>query len=752
MAKLTTEQTMLRAKSHEKKGEVDQARLLYKTILDSFPNNKRAQQALAGLNEPKSVVSNKGINPPQDQLNALLELYNEGQLSAAVDKAQLLVLDFPSSFVLWNILGAANKGLGRTEDAASAFKRVTELNPTYADGFNNLGATLQDQGKLDEAIAAYNKALSIKPDHAAAHNNLGNTLQDQGKFNDAIGSYQRALKIKPDYAEAHNNMGNVLKDQGKFEETIEAYQRALKFKPDYAEAHNNMGIVLKDQSKIEDAIGSYQRALKFKPDYADAHYNMGVTLQHQGKLNDAIEAYQRALKIKPDYAEAHNNMGIALQDQSKFKDAIEAYQCALKINPDYAEAHNNMGIALQDQCKFEDAIEAYQRALKIKPDYAEAHNNMGNVLKDQGKFEETIEAYQRALKFKPDYAETHYNMGVVLKDQGKLDEAIEAYKRALKIKPDYAEAHNNMGQALLMNYDFTKGFRSWEWRWKTKQNIGKELASSKPKWEGQKGRRVLLWAEQGIGTEIMFASLIPELNVFCSKLIVQCDKRLIPLFERSFSPNIIYQSKQGSTQETEYDFQISNASLAEILRISLDSFPKPSGAYLQCKKSKSDELRKLISKNGARKLIGISWHSASVIQGASHRNVALEQLAGHLCDNGTEIVSLQYGDISEQISQLKQSSGINVTEVKEIDNHNDIDGLAALISACDLVVSIDNVTAHLAGALGVDTKVLLPFSPDWRWGVKQPSSYWHSSLQLYHQHRPNEWEEVFVELRKGLRN
>ena len=232
MAKLTTEQTILRAKSHEKKGEVDQARLLYKTILDAFPNNKRAQQALAVLNEPKSVVSNKGTNPPQDQLDALVELYNKGQLSAAVEKAQLLVSDFPSSFLLWNIFGAANKGLGRTEDAASAFKRVTELNPTYADGFSNLGVTLQEQGKLDEAIAACNKALSIKPDYAEAYNNMGNALQAQGKLDEAIAAYNKALSIKPDYADAWSNGADALEKWNKLKELDLWLARAFQiFKP-----------------------------------------------------------------------------------------------------------------------------------------------------------------------------------------------------------------------------------------------------------------------------------------------------------------------------------------------------------------------------------------------------------------------------------------------------------------------------------------------------------------------------------------
>ena len=232
MAKLTTEQTMLRAKSHEKKGEVNQARLLYKTILDTFSNNKRAQQALAALKEPKSVVSNKGTNPPQDQLDALVALYNKGQLSAAVEKAQLLVSDFPSSFLLWNIFGAANKGLGRTEDAASAFKRVTELNPTYADGFSNLGVTLQEQGKLDEAIAACNKALSIKPDYAEAYNNMGNALQAQGKLDEAIAAYNKALSIKPDYADAWSNGADALEKWNKLKELDLWLARAFQiFKP-----------------------------------------------------------------------------------------------------------------------------------------------------------------------------------------------------------------------------------------------------------------------------------------------------------------------------------------------------------------------------------------------------------------------------------------------------------------------------------------------------------------------------------------
>ena len=205
MAKISVDQVLLKAKSHAKKGEIEDAKKLYQSVLQPFPKNVRAQQGLTALNKPKQNDAAQAV--PQEIIDRLLALYNKGQLTAVVEQAKALTEQYPEAFIVWNVLGAANKGLGRTEDAANSFKRVTELNPTYAAGFNNLGVTLQAQGKLDEAIAAYNKALSIKPDYADAYNNMGAALQEQGKLDEAIAAYNKALSIKPDYADAYSNMG-----------------------------------------------------------------------------------------------------------------------------------------------------------------------------------------------------------------------------------------------------------------------------------------------------------------------------------------------------------------------------------------------------------------------------------------------------------------------------------------------------------------------------------------------------------------
>ena len=483
MAKLSVDQVLLKARSYVKKGEIEEAQKLYQMVLQAFPENKRAQQGLAAVGKSKQTIDVQG--PPPETVNQLVNLYNQGQLAVVVEQATSLTEQYPEAFIVWNILGAANKGLNQVADASKAFRKVTELNPDYADGYNNLGFVLQDQGRFDEAIASYTKALALKPNHVDAYFNMGTALQDQGRLDEAIGAYKKALSLKPDYAEAYNNignaiqgqgmldeaietykkalaikpdfaeayinMGNTLKDQGKLDEAIEALNKALSLNPDHAGAYNNMGNALQEKGKFDEAIASYTKALSLKPDYAEAYNNMGATFKNQGKLDEATEALNKALAIKPDYADAHNNMGNTLKDQGKLDEAIEALNKAIAIKPDYAGAHNNMGNALQEKDMLDAAFTSYTKALAIKPDYADAYNNMGNTLKDQGKLDEAVASYSKALSLKPDHAEAHHNMGAALQEQGKLDKAIEAYKEALAIKPDYAEAHRNL--SLLIKYD-----------------------------------------------------------------------------------------------------------------------------------------------------------------------------------------------------------------------------------------------------------------------------------------------------------
>jgi tetratricopeptide (TPR) repeat protein len=243
LAKLSVEQALAKAKSHIKRGEVAEAQTLYATILQAFPNNKKAQHGLAALGRGQRSVTEKV--PPQLVIDQLINLYNRGKLDVVIENAQNLTAQYPDSAALWNLMGASAAQIGQLGQAVLAFKRVLAIKPDSAEAYNNMGNALKEQDELEEAIKSYINALAIKPDYAEAYNNMGVVLQEQGKLEEALNFYIRSLAIKPDYAEAYNNMGNALKEQGKLEESLDSYVTALAIKPDYAEAYNNMGVALK---------------------------------------------------------------------------------------------------------------------------------------------------------------------------------------------------------------------------------------------------------------------------------------------------------------------------------------------------------------------------------------------------------------------------------------------------------------------------------------------------------------------------
>ena len=299
MARLSVDKALLKAKSHAKKGESEEAQKLYQAVLQAFPKNRRAQQGLVSLNKFKQPAITQG--PPQETINQLIKAYNQGQLAVVVEQAQFLTEQYPDAFFVWNILGAAHMGLGKTVQASAAFKKVIELDPKYEDGFSNLGIALKEQGKLEEAIASFNKALSLNPDAFFVWNHLGVAYNGLAKFVEASAAFKKVTELDPKYADGFSNLGIILQKQGKLEEAIASFNKALSLNPDYAEAYNNMGDALAERGKLKEAIEFFKKALSFKPDYAQAYYNMGNTFKDQGKLEEALAALKKAISLKSDF-------------------------------------------------------------------------------------------------------------------------------------------------------------------------------------------------------------------------------------------------------------------------------------------------------------------------------------------------------------------------------------------------------------------------------------------------------------------
>ncbi|WP_443642949.1 tetratricopeptide repeat protein [Candidatus Levibacter sp. Uisw_134_01] len=251
-ANLSVEQSLMKAKSYSKKGDLAEAQKLYETILKNFSNNIRAQQGLASLNKYKQ--NNVIQNPPQESVNQLVNLYNQGQMETVIKQAEGLTAQYPGAYVVWNILGASREEIGMFDESIYAYKKAIFLKSDFADAHFNMGVALKNQGKLDEAIEAYKKSISLKPSRAEAYNNMGDTLYSQGKLDEAIEAYKKSISLKPDYAEAYYNMGLALHYLNKLDEAIEVYKKSISLKPDFAEAHYNLGFTLLKSGRLKEGL------------------------------------------------------------------------------------------------------------------------------------------------------------------------------------------------------------------------------------------------------------------------------------------------------------------------------------------------------------------------------------------------------------------------------------------------------------------------------------------------------------------
>ena len=291
------DQAIKMAKKYTENDSTEEAKAIYNDILRVFPKNKKALEGIKFLSGRRHLKGQTVQDPPESQVKFLVKLCVQEQFKESKKQALQLLYKFPSSFILHNIVGAANQGLGELDEAIESYREAISINPNFAEAYYNMGNVLHEQNKLLEAVSSLKKAVSIKPNYSEAFNNMGNALQDLGKLEEAIQAYNTAIRINPNFAEALNNMGVALRAYGKLKEAIQAYNQALSIRSDYVEALNNKGNAYKDQGRLEKAIDVYKKAISFRPDYIEAWSNGA----------DALEKWNRLEQLELWLAKAFSN-------------------------------------------------------------------------------------------------------------------------------------------------------------------------------------------------------------------------------------------------------------------------------------------------------------------------------------------------------------------------------------------------------------------------------------------------------------
>ncbi len=540
----------------------------------------------------------------------------------------------------------------------------------------------------------------------------GMAQQQSQDYENARRSFEQSVDLDPDNADAHRRLGIMLaRDSQSYAASVRHLERALTLNPAIENGWIDLGTVYYFQRDLVKAGASFRAALAADPDSVIARLNLGVVLKDSGRLEEALGHLRRVYDLAPEAEGTLRNLLATLIESDLCDEALSVAAGAVQRNPSSYEAHKYHGLAHQ---KLHDPVRAFV-------------------------------CYDTALKMRADDAELHDHRGVAFLELGRLPEAIECYERALALQPDFALSAFHRALTRLLLADYRNGWDDYELRQLNRDYAQRPVVF--PRWDGSSlaGRTLLIYREQGLGDEIMFASCLPQLIAAAGHCIIECEPRLLDLFRRSFPAATVYASTPDGSlpqeiAERDIDLSIPAGSILRFLRRDLGDFPRHNG-YLKADPARVALWRERLSQLGPGLKVGVSWAGGVRKTRRALRSLPLDRWLPILQTPGARFISLQYtADAGAAIAALRDRHGIGIEHWAEaIDDYEET---AALVCALDLVVSVCTAVIHLGGALGRPVWVMAPYSPEWRYGFSGDTMPWYPSVRVFRQPAFGEWEPV----------
>lgn len=485
--------------------------------------------------------------------------------------------------------------------------------------------------------------------------------------------------------------------------------------------------------------------------------NQALIFIQSGNCSGAQLLLKQIIKASPNHSEALRLSAVISAQEGNDDLALEMIKKAILADKRNGIAYSNRGNIQLSLGMLSEAISSYEIAIKLSPSYAEAYSNLGNAYQELGENIKAIDLYKRAISIDSNNPEFFCNLGNAYWKLDLLIDARKNYERSIELASGHANSLHNLAHLDLREFNFSEGWGRYEARWfASDQDKPKEINSSKPRWDGlPRNGRLFIWAEQGIGDQILYSSMLKDLERYPQTKIVSVDKKLMPIFQRSF-PAIRIVDKDIEIPEEDYDEQIPMGSLGRILRSSAESFVGAKFPYLLPKLPQTYDLGLNKSAEGDIQC-GISWKSSRAKLGVN-KSIPILSLAPLLSIKGINFINLQYGDVGDEISIAGDDLGVHIQIIEDINLYDDIDGLISILEACNIVVTTSNSTAHLAGALGKETLLLLPCgnSRFWYWHDIDNVSLWYPSIRIFKQEERGNWlkpiqaVKAYLEDRFGL--
>ena len=495
------------------------------------------------------------------------------------------------------------------------------------------------------------------------------------------------------------------------------------------------------------AVVLLQEVLQSDRKNVDALSMLGMIRARQGSYPEAAALLGDALKRSPRDADVHNNLGLVMQALGRHDEAIVSFETAIRIDSRQPLARYNLACTLQLLNLHHKAVRSFDLALELAPGDADAFNNRGNSLQALNRYVEAIASYDRALELRPVFAEALSNRGNALQATKRNQEAIDSYRRAIGIKADYADARFNLGVAQLRLGDFDAGWRGYEWRWARDDHAGQKRDFPQPQWSGEEeiaGKTILLHAEQGLGDTIQFARFATMVAKRGARVVLEVQPALKSLMSGITGVDAVV--ARGDTLP-EFDMQCPLLSLPFALNLKPEHFSADK-AYLAAPSGMTsivkDKWQSLVGAEPGRR-VGIAWSGNRENVNDFNRSIALENLLPLLATADTRWFSLQK-DLRTGDAELLARHPEIVDCRNELVNFAD----AGMVEHLDLVITVDTVVAHLAGAMGKPVWILLPFCADWRWLENRDDSPWYPGARLFRQTAIGDWGGVIKRVQDQL--
>lgn len=483
-------------------------------------------------------------------------------------------------------------------------------------------------------------------------------------------------------------------------------------------------------------------------------FDAGLAAYAAADFATAIACFTRAIEHRHDDADAHNNLGMSHLRAGRSDDAMDAFVLATHFRPHFPQAFYNMALVALQRRDFDEVVRCLERALGLDPAFVAAHNTLGYVLTHQtGDFERGAAHIRKALAITPADPDVLCNYSAVLAQEGRAADALEVCQGLLASHPQMHEARLNRALAQLKLGRFGEAWSDYEARKLARGNYVPR-ALPLPEWRGEPlhGQKLLIYAEQGLGDQIMFASCVPDVLKLAESCLIECAPPLAALFTRSFAPAIVIEQTDDANLARRAlaagaTYQAAVGSLPAQVRRRRAEFPDHAG-FLRGDPLRIDYWKGRLDALGPGLKVGISWAGGAPSTRGASRSTQLSQWAPILRQERCHFVNLQYGNVAAELEALSRERMRPIHDWRDaIENY---DETAALVAALDLVITVQTALVHLAGGLGKPTWVLLQAACEWRYGESGETMPWYPSVRLLRQQRPGEWDSVVMRIAQDI--